>query len=495
MPDSAGTLRVTLGLAARIAIVTAVLAVGLVLGATELALRWSARMRTEDTLQESVALATTLGTFLTKVAPRADTLALGQALAGWSSSKVLNARAAVFLRADRGWAPAVASLTPAGMVPSPQDSLAWATRQTQVSYEEGDPAYWVVSQPVGPARPYGVLHLTVTVGQLDSWTRRERRFAYPITLIAAALVAGGVGLLTARWVGRPLGSLDHAMAGAYGGAEQAPSAPEVGPTEFRRIAHRYNDLRGTLATRERESEARRALLGLEERARAFDRLALMEATTAEVAHEIGSPLNTVSGHLQLLRDDLDRDGQHEALERVNLLLGQVDRLAAIVRRALQQGSWPAPTIVPADLNEVARQMLDFLEPSLRQAGIGVVTAWGGNGEGRVRAACDPAMVEQILLNLFKNALEAVPPGGRITIRTGLTNGLGFIEVADDGPGLAPEARVQLFDRFATTKGPMGTGLGLAVSRRLARALNGDLVHQPAITGTCWRLTLPKADPA
>lgn len=485
-----------LGLATRIAVITAVLAVGLVLGATEVALRWSGKLRRDDVRQESLDLTRTLAAFLTRVAPRGDTVALAQALAGWSSERVLNARAAVFLHTAEGWAAPIASLAPPNRVSGPLDDLARTTRKTQIAYHAGDPSYWEVSEPLGTRTTYGVLNLTILVGRLDAWSRVQRQVAYPVALLAAVLLAGGVGVLTARWVGRPLGALDQAMAGAYAGAGQAPTAPEVGATEFRQIAHRYNNLRDALATRERESEARRELLALEERARILDRLALMEATTAEVAHEIGSPLNTVSGHLQLLRDDLERDGQGDAVERVNLLLGQVDRLAAIVRGTLQQGAWPAPAIAPTDLAAVADRTLSFFGPSLQQSGVRVQTEWqSGNGHGTVRAACDPALVEQILLNLLKNAIEAMPSGGRITVRTGRVDGQSFVEVADNGPGLAAAARAHLFDPFATTKGPKGTGLGLAVSRRLARTLRGDLVHVPTTTGTCWRLTLPTEEVA
>jgi C4-dicarboxylate-specific signal transduction histidine kinase len=71
----------------------------------------------------------------------------------------------------------------------------------------------------------------------------------------------------------------------------------------------------------------------------------------------------------------------------------------------------------------------------------------------------------------------------------------YVEVADDGPGLDPEAQASLFRPFTTTKGAGGSGLGLAVSRRLARGLGGDLAHVPSSRGTRWRLTLPSADRA
>ena len=106
------------------------------------------------------------------------------------------------------------------------------------------------------------------------------------------------------------------------------------------------------------------------------------------------------------------------------------------------------------------------------------------------------MVEQILLNLLKNAIEALPGGGTVDDRhRALAITMAYIDVQDDGPGLDAEAEPNLFRPFSTTKGPLGTGLGLAVSRRLARMLGGDLVHVPSARGVRWRLTLPVEETA
>ena len=94
------------------------------------------------------------------------------------------------------------------------------------------------------------------------------------------------------------------------------------------------------------------------------------------------------------------------MDRVRLLLAQVDRVAGIVRAGLNRGAWPTPLVLQQDLNEIATRMTRFLEPSFGDAGVRAELKLDG---GRpVLATCDPAMVEQILLNLLKNAVEALP---------------------------------------------------------------------------------------
>jgi two-component system NtrC family sensor kinase len=483
-----------MGLARRLAILTAVLALLLVLGATEISLSWSARSRREDLRDDAISLSNTLAALLNDVAPTGDTTALADALDEWSSQRLGPSRRAwVYVASGSVLVPVAASDSSQPKAPDAADLEAF-TRRTLVVREQGAPdAGWQVAAPLGGKRTYGVLDIIVSTRRLEEWSRVERQRAYLAAVVSALLVALGVALLTRKWVGRPLAALEHAMAGAHGGAEGAPPAPEIGPLEFRVLAQRYNRLREALAERERESQARAALLALQERARGLERLALMQETAASFAHEIGTPLNTVSGHLQLLRDDLQAAAQRGALERVRLLLAQVDRVAGIVRAGLDRGHWPQPYVRTADVRDIADRMLRFLEPSFADAG--VRARLEPRRSVPLRAVCDPAQVEQILLNLLRNAVEALPPGGQVTVSTGSAGDQVYLEVADDGPGLDPEAQANLFKPFSTTKGPAGTGLGLAVSRRLAQGLGGDLVHVPSDTGTRWRLTLRKATEA
>lgn len=481
--------RPPLGLPTRLAVLTAVMSLLLVLGATETALSISERSRLDDLRDASVAMANTLAAFLTRIAPTGNPDGLRAGLANWSRRHIVETTAWVFVSQAGHFELAASSDSLNDALPVAADSEAARTRQTVVQYLGGDEKGWRVAMPIGTPDPYGVLDVSVATRRLDEWADRERQLAYALALAASLLVALGVFLLTARWVGRPLTSLGRAMALAHSGAEGSPAAPELGPQEFRELARQYNQLRTALARRERESDASASLRALEERARSLDRLAMMQETAAGFAHEIGTPLNTMSGHLQLLREDLRRAGNQPAGERVNLMLSQLGRVAQIVRAGLERGGWPSPAVQPIELDAVARRVLRFLDPTLQESGIRATVVAAPSG-GSILAQGDSAMVEQILLNLLKNAVEAMGHGGSISVSVSSLNGTAAIEVADDGPGLTPEAQSQLFKPFTTTKGPAGTGLGLSVSRRLARSLGGDLVHVPSERGARWRLTLP-----
>jgi signal transduction histidine kinase len=471
----------------RLALLTAVMAVLLVLGATEIALSWSARTRLEDFRLESVALANTLASLLQRAAPTGNAESLTQSIEGWARHRITESQATVYLARGGVLVPIASSGNGPIRPPDPGAYTTLARRSTGVRLLAGPDPGWQVLVPLGATRSYGVLEVRVSTRRLQDWARVERQRAYLLALLSALLVALGVAVLTARWVGRPLAAIGSAMARAHGGTKGSPPAPEIGPPEFRELARRYNRLREALTAREQESAARARLLSLEERARGFDRIALVHETASAFAHEIGTPLNTMSGHLQLLRDDLAGQQDEAPVDRVRLLLAQVDRVAGIVRAALQRGTWPRPYMQRIELGEIASRMLRFLEPSFGDAGVSARLL----PSPLVFASCDPALVEQILLNLLKNAIEALSPGNSVGVVSGREDAMAFIDIFDDGPGLGPEAEANLFRPFSSTK-VHGTGLGLAVSLQLASMLGGDLVRVPSLRGVRWRLTLPES---
>ncbi len=489
-----------MGLSRRLAILAAGMAIALVLVVTEVSLSLSERSRLEDLRLEAMAVASTLADYLNRAAPSGDPAALESALATWAGLHLRQTSATVYARGKTGQlglAGATDSLTPPRL--APEDERAFLRNQEEVWQEQGDHPAWHVAEPLhvteplrGGKRLSGVLSLRISTARLHEWARDERRRSYLLATIAAIVLGAGIAWLTSRWVGSPLQALGSTMAAAYAGASSGPPAPEMGPEEFRSLARRYNQLRDALTLRERESDARAALLALEERARGLERVALVDEASTSFAHEIGTPLNTLNGHFQLLHEDLRATGSPDTVRRVSLVLGQLERVSGIVRAWLTRGAWPHPTVRAVDLRQLSRRMLEFMEPSL--AATGVTATVEAIDDPPVVARCDPELVEQILLNLLKNAVEALSSGGRITLAAGTQGDISWLTISDDGPGMREEVKQQLFNPFATTKGPLGTGLGLTVSRRLARGLGGDLFHQNTGSGTCWRLTLPTAAP-
>jgi signal transduction histidine kinase len=248
-----------------------------------------------------------------------------------------------------------------------------------------------------------------------------------------------------------------------------------------------DSIRNTLARHESDSSARAELLRLEERGRAFERVALLEQSADEFAHEIGTPLETLRDQLLKLREDLHDTDHGPAADRFAPVLAQFNRLSDVVRHGLDRGSWPLPRSDVLDLAEVARRLARVIEPTAHAAGIGV------RAEGSPLAATgDERFLEQILLNLLKNAIAVLSPRGTIELRVERVGGKAAIDVIDDGPGFAPEAQVRLFEPYVATRGEHGTGLGLNVARRLAHAQGGELLLLPSARGAHWRLTLPLA---
>jgi signal transduction histidine kinase len=479
-------------LAQRLGLLAAIIAVMLVLGTTELTLSWSAGSRLEDLRRESEALADTWAVYLNRSAPTGDSAAVAQALAAWPSQHLTATAAAVFTVKRGAWV-RLAVTDPAMTGPDPEDRRAAVDRVMTV-WREGEPKpAWRVSMPLGRGPPWGVLSVAVSTQSLEVQARSDRRRSYQIAFATAVLLGGVIWGLTRQWVGRPLADLEAAMdqtqergPGATGG----PLLP-AGPAEFRRLGLRYRELERSLGIRERESEVRGELLAMEERARGLELVLMAEQAGAEFAHEIGTPLNTMRGHVQLLREDLARSGDMAGADRAEAILTQLNRVAGIVRAKLGEGSWPPVAARSTDLIRIARRMARFLEPVDRDGGPSHPLSIDPEVEGGLNAWCDPDLVEQILLNLLKNSAEATPDGGRISIGGERDGSNVSLEISDDGPGLPEEARRDLFEPFSTTKHASGgTGLGLTISRRLARAMGGDLVHVPTVRGTTWRLTLP-----
>lgn len=198
----------------------------------------------------------------------------------------------------------------------------------------------------------------------------------------------------------------------------------------------------------------------------MEHLAHIGKMSAMLAHEIRNPLGTIKGFAQLAAE-----GSGEATrELLAPIVSEAQRLEALVNDLLAFGRPPVPSPRETEWNEIA----GALERHARHLLAGRPVRFTLSGED-VKWRTDPLLVGQALLNLVRNAAEAIPEGadGEIRVDAEATPDGVRITVADNGSGLAEPARARLFEPFFTTKA-FGTGLGLAITRKLAASLGGEL---------------------
>jgi two-component system C4-dicarboxylate transport sensor histidine kinase DctB len=246
-------------------------------------------------------------------------------------------------------------------------------------------------------------------------------------------------------------------------------------------------------------EAEREIRRLRELLASAGRLAEFGRFAAQQIHELRQPLFAIKGLGQLLleKERLELD---EVLDFARHIVEQSERLTALVSN-LRQLSVPAPSAnkARAEAGSLLLRVISLLDLRLRKSGVTLRTQIAPD---LPPLAAAPHAVEQILINLLGNALDAVVGQGQpvVQVRAQVmaeNPRFAALEVADNGSGIAKAVRPRLFESFFTTKGDeQGTGLGLAVSREIARGAGGDLVlledpgvwNEPA--STVFRLTLP-----
>ena len=215
--------------------------------------------------------------------------------------------------------------------------------------------------------------------------------------------------------------------------------------------------------------------------------ALLGEVSAIFAHEVRNPINNISTGVQLVSSRLGSEHPlHESLERVRKECTRLDQLMSDVlffARPLEL------KMEPIDLAETMRRIFERWKPRLAQSNVRVHTGFDA-GVGRVQA--DPRTLEQVVVNLMTNALQAMPDGGTlsVTLAPSADGQAVDLKIADTGPGIPAEVVERVFDPFFTTKKD-GTGLGLAISRRIVTAHKGTLhVESYAGAGTVFTIRLP-----
>jgi signal transduction histidine kinase len=225
---------------------------------------------------------------------------------------------------------------------------------------------------------------------------------------------------------------------------------------------------------------------LETNLRQQDRLAALGRVVAGVAHEIRNPLNSLVLTLELLSRRV-RKGAATG-EEIRDAIEEVNRLEQILARLLAFGSPQVESRTLQDVNPLLQRALRVVDDQARQRQVRVALSQSNDEE--LLAEVDGLALEQVLINLLLNAIDASPEGSTVSLAATVEGSLVRIAVRDHGPGIPEAVREHVFDPYFTTK-ENGTGLGLAVSREIAHRHGGNLEFASSCSeGSTFTLTLP-----
>jgi signal transduction histidine kinase len=250
---------------------------------------------------------------------------------------------------------------------------------------------------------------------------------------------------------------------------------------------RFNDeLREEIAIATKElSTVNDSLLQTQQRLARSERMAVVGQLAACLAHEIGTPLNAISGHMELIATNHPDDTDTQ--RRIRIISRQLDFIVATVKRLLEQTHERAIFFQPVDLNALVKEVLTLVGPALDKHSISHDVTF------QAHLPCfyaDPDGLQQVLLNLINNSVDAMANGGHLTIITGLNSPFVEIAISDTGSGIDQSMMDHLFEPMWTTK-RSGSGFGLAIAHQVISDHKGEIkVLTGAKQGTTFLLKLP-----
>jgi signal transduction histidine kinase len=258
----------------------------------------------------------------------------------------------------------------------------------------------------------------------------------------------------------------------------------------KRLEDRVRESTTELAERNAQlEEANTTLFEIQRELMKLERLAAAGQLAAQFAHEVGTPLNLISGHVQLLAART-RDKKIE--ERLDLISSQITRIERIVRNMLDATRRPRPQIESIDLNALLRRIFEVAAPTLAAHEVELSINFDENLP-LIRG--DSEQLQQVFINMINNSLDAMPQGGQLAFTTSVNDRQVEVRCRDTGEGIAAEVRQRIFDPLFTTKvRGRGSGLGLAVVQQIIREHGGSIdVESGAGQGAEFQIRLLIAD--
>lgn len=358
----------------------------------------------------------------------------------------------------------------------------------------------------------GAVEVVERLDDIPDLVKLYSQSASLVALVALALLTATTYLLFRQIIYRPMKRLLYAMARAKAGSLKV-SLPVGSRDEFGRLSLGFNRMIGHIREMTEERERQREILServreataelqqrneqladanlelwnVSRRLGEMERLAAAGQTAAQFAHEVGTPLNLISCHVELLRAEM-RANPQSAENRTAIIAEQIERIERIVRTMLDRTKIEQAELVPIDLNSLLRRIADATAPMLesRQIKLNLFLQ-----EELPLIAGETDHLQQIFVNLINNAVDAMPVSGELNIRTAAQGGEGVtVEIEDTGCGMTEEVLARIFDPLYTTKG-RGTGLGLVIVSQLVSEHHGRIeVESVPGQGARFRLYFP-----
>ncbi len=226
---------------------------------------------------------------------------------------------------------------------------------------------------------------------------------------------------------------------------------------------------------------------IEDRMRRMERYMGLGSLAGGLHHEIKNPLAALSLHVQLLEEQLDSgDASNEIQQMLGVIKTEVTRIGGVLEGFRDFASVGQLCFVSVNLVDVIERQVKLLTPRAKQQCIKITMQADASID---KVPVDRVRLEQVLLNLLLNAMEAMTDGGELAISMSTTQTAVEIEVTDTGCGIPENLQDKVFDPYFTTKGE-GTGLGLAICDKIIRQHHGSLEFQTSPDGTTFQLTLP-----
>lgn len=380
-----------------------------------------------------------------------------------------------------------------------------------IETESGKALSWIVSADIDSgSETVACLNLKISKSGINVISKQLIKYNVMVLLGAVGAIVILLSFIFSRLMNQPmermLGAMAQAEAGVLDAQVDVHREDELGliASRFNRMMERVRTLNETLssrvdeateALRQRNLELTRINEELFETQRLLarsERLAIAGQLAASLAHEIGTPLNAISGHVQLL-SKMGPSDDEATRKRLKIIETQIENIVRVVKDLLASTRDLTLERAPKDINEFLEEILLFAKPTLDMKKICVEADF----DRRLPLlSMDALRMQQVILNLINNSIDAMPRGGTIYLSTRRTRGAdadrAVVEFSDTGEGIPEKYLPRIFEpNFTTKKIGQGAGLGLAISRQIIQAHGGSiLAASPQGSGAHFILELP-----